>query len=177
MGATGLDSRYAPRRYVRRSGYKRFTRLARPKLTAACHTGSHLPAGAVSGRGPSQDSPQSPAAVRQAARPLRVGRVPGDAAYDAEHDRVLCRDRLGIPGSISRLSPRNNGRRWPQAPYRRSLERSFPRAVCDRRWQVESATSRHKRRLGPFLRPRSRPAQEVESQLRVLTHNIMLLAA
>ena len=47
MDATGLDSRYASRHYVQRSGYKRFTRLAWPKLTVACHTGSHLLVGAA----------------------------------------------------------------------------------------------------------------------------------
>jgi hypothetical protein len=41
---------------------------------------------------------------------------------------------------------------------------------------VESAFSRHKRLLGSALRGRSQPARERESRLRVLTHNIMLLA-
>ena len=135
-----------------------------PKLAVACHTGSHLLAGAVFGRGPSQDSPHLPAAVRPAARHLRVGPVLGDAGYDAEHHHARCRDRLGIPVSVFRLNPRSTGRAWPRTPY-------------NPRWQVGSAFSRHKRRLGPFLRSRSRPAQKVESQLRVLTHNLMLLAA
>ncbi len=43
------------------------------------------------------------------------------------------------------------------------------------RWQVESAFSRHKRRLGAALRARTDLAQEQECWLRVLTHNIMLL--
>lgn len=177
VDATGLDSRYASRHYVTRSGYKRFTRLAWPKLTVACHTTSHLLLGAVFGRGPSQDSPHFPAATRQAARLARVGRVLGDAAYDAEHNHALCRDRLGIPESVFRLNPRNTGRRWPQTPYRRAMKRGFPKATYNQRWQAESAISRHKRLLAPFLRSRSRPAQKVESQLRVLTHNLMLLAA
>jgi hypothetical protein len=62
VDATGFDSRYASRQYVNRAGYKRFTRLAWPKLTVACHTGSRLLLAAVVGRGPSQDSPQFPAA-------------------------------------------------------------------------------------------------------------------
>ena len=177
VDATGLDSRYASRHYVQRSGYRRFARLAWPRLTVACHTNSHLLLGAVFGRGPSQDSPQFPPAIRQAARRVPIGRVLGDAAYDAEHNHALCRDRLGIPESVFRLNPRNTGRKWPLTPYRRSMKRGFPRATYNRRWQVESAFSRHKRRLGPFLRSRSRPAQKAESQLRVLTHNLMLLAA
>ena len=45
------------------------------------------------------------------------------------------------------------------------------------RWQVESAFSRHKRLLGAALRSRSEAARERECYLRVLTHNLMLLAA
>ena len=177
VDATGFDSRYASRHFVQRSGYKRFTRLRWPKLTVVCLTRSHLLAGAVVSRGPSQDSPQMPAAVRQAVRLTPIGRLLGDAGYDAEHNHALCRDRLGIPETVFALNRRNSGRKWPTAPYRRSMKRAFPRAVYNQRWQVESAFSRHKRRLGPFLRARSRPAQRQESLLRVLTHNLMLLAA
>lgn len=176
VDATGFDTRYASRHYVSRTGYKRFTRLAWPKLTVVCHTGSHLLLAAVVGRGPSQDSPQFPAALRQAARRVRIGRVLGDAAYDAEHNHALCRDRLGIPDTVFRLNRRNTGRKWPRSPYRRAMRRTFPTAIYNRRWQVESALSRHKRLLGPFLRSRSRPAQKAEALLRVLTHNLMLLA-
>ena len=177
IDATGFDSRYASRRYVQRSGYKRFTRLRWPKLTVVWLTKSHLPAGAVPTRGSSQDSPQLPAAVRQAVRLVELGRRLGDAGYDAEHNHPLCRERLGVPHTVFALNRRNGGRRWPLAPYRRSMRRGFPRAVYNQRWQVESAFSRHKRRLSPFLRSRSGPGQRQESLLRVLTHNLMLLAA
>ena len=177
VDATGLDSRYASRHYVQRSGYKRFTRLAWPKLTAACHTGSHLLLGAVVTRGPAQDSPQFPAVVRQARRRVRIGRVLGDAAYDAEHNHALCRERLGVAETLFRLNPRNTGRKWPKTPYRRAMKRGFPKAVYNQRWQVESAFSRHKRLLGPFLRARSLRSQRAECLIRVLTHNLMILAA
>lgn len=177
VDATGFDSRYASRHYVSRAGYKRFTRLRWPKLTVVCLTQSHLLAGAVPTRGPSQDSPQMPAAVRQAVRLTPIGRLLGDAGYDAEHNHALCRERLGIPHTVFALNRRNSGRKWPLAPYRRSMKRAFPRAVSNQRWQVESAFSRHKRRLGSFLRSRSGPAQRQECLLRVLTHNLMLLAA
>jgi hypothetical protein len=51
------------------------------------------------------------------------------------------------------------------------------RRIYGQRWQVESAFSRHKRLLGAALRARSHAARERECFLRVLTHNIMLLAA
>jgi hypothetical protein len=46
-------------------------------------------------RGPTQDSPQLPAALRQAARLLAPATLLGDAGYDAEHTHRLCR-ALGI---------------------------------------------------------------------------------
>lgn len=177
VDATGLDTRHASRHYVQRAGHKRFTRLAWPKLTVACHTGSHLFVAAGVSRGPSQDSPQFPAVVRQARRRVRMGRVLGDAAYDAEHNHRLCRERLGVAETVFRLNPRNAGRKWPRTPYRRAMKRGFPAAVYNQRWQVESAFSRHKRLLGPFLRAKSARSQRVECLVRVLTHNLMLLAA
>jgi hypothetical protein len=57
------------------------------------------------------------------------------------------------------------------------MRRRFPKLKYRQRWQVESACSRHKRLLGAALRSRSDPAQEREGRLRVLTHNLMLLAA
>jgi hypothetical protein len=79
--ATGLDSRHASRHYVHRSGGRRFAKLPWPKLTVACHTGSHLLVAANVSRGPSQDAPQFPPVIRQARRRVRLRRVPvlGDA--------------------------------------------------------------------------------------------------
>jgi hypothetical protein len=45
------------------------------------------------------------------------------------------------------------------------------------RWAVESAFSRHKRRLGGALAGRSEASREREGHLRVPTHDLMLLAA
>ena len=56
------------------------------------------------------------------------------------------------------------------------MKKRYPRRKAGQRWQVESAFSRHKRLLGPALRGRSEAARERECYLRVLTHNLMLLA-
>jgi hypothetical protein len=45
------------------------------------------------------------------------------------------------------------------------------------RWQAESVFSRHKRVLGSALRGKSDESRKRECYLRVLTHNVMLLAA
>ncbi|MGI4798292.1 MAG: transposase [Janthinobacterium lividum] len=45
------------------------------------------------------------------------------------------------------------------------------------RWHVESAFSQHKRRLGSALTARGNNAQQHELVLRILTHNLALLAS
>ena len=145
-----------------------------PKLTAVADVRTHLIAAAVVSRGPSQDSPQLPAAPRQAARLLAPATLLGDAGYDAEHNHRLCR-ALGISTSVIALNARNMGRRWPLAPERRALRRRFPRELYRVRWHAESVFSRHKRRLGSALTARRPRAQRRETLLRVLTHNLMIL--
>ncbi len=75
-----------------------------------------------------------------------------------------------------RLNRRNTGRRWPKTPYRRAMRRCFERELYNQRWHAESAFSQHKRRLGSALTARRDDAQGRELALRVVTHNLMLLA-
>ncbi|MCI0754869.1 transposase [Teichococcus vastitatis] len=89
-----------------------------PKLTAVLHTHSHLIIGAVTGIGPSQDSPDFTPALRQAAAIMALDTVLADAGYDTEHNHCLCQDELGIKRSIIALNRRNTGRRWPKTPHR-----------------------------------------------------------
>src|SRR5262249_13202167 len=65
IAATGLESRPVSAYFVDRKGYRRFPRRRWPKLTLVCHASTHLFAAAVITQGPSQDSPQFPAALRQ----------------------------------------------------------------------------------------------------------------
>ena len=60
--------------------------------------------------------------------------------------------------------------------FRKRVRGSRYRRVYGQRWQAESAFSRHKRRLGSALRGKSDESRERECFLRVLTHNLMLLA-
>ena len=178
MDATGLEARHVSAYFrMRRGEAKRPGRRRRawPKLTVALHTHSHLILGAVTGTGPTQDSPDFVPAVRQAAALLALDTALADAGYDAEHNHRLCREELGMRRSVIALNPRNTGRRWPKTPYRRAMRRRFPRTLYHQRWHAESGFSQHKRRLGSALTARSTPAQRREIVLRVLTHNLMLL--
>ncbi len=174
MDATGLESRHVSRYYVWRKGQKRNTWHRWPKLTVVCHSQSHLWAGAFVSWGPSQDSPQFPPAIRQACRNVRFDRLLADAAYDAEHNHVLCRQELGIRSTVIPARKRNS-QKWPTAKYRRQMKCRFHRRIYGNRWQVESSFSRNKRRLGSTLRARHWPSQQSEILLRVLTHNLMIL--
>jgi transposase len=108
----------------------------------------------------------------------------GDTAYDAEHNHTYAREGLGVRSTVFPLNRRNSGRRWPQTKYRRQMRRRFRRRprgsrhrrVYGQRWQIESGYSRHKRLLGSALRARKWVNQKKEILLRVITHNIMLLA-
>ena len=82
------------------------------------------------------------------------------------------------------LNRRGTGRKWLKTRYRRQMVRRFrkrPRGsrhkrVYGQRWQAESGFSRNKRLLGSALRARRWANQKKEILLRVLTHNLMLLA-
>lgn len=176
VDATGLETRHVSEHFGRRRGNGSGHRQrAWPKLTAVLPIHSHLIIGAVTGVGPSQDSPDFAPALRQATALVTLSLVLADAGYDAEHNHRLCHDELGIGRSIIALNRRNAGRRWPKTPYRRTLHKHFPRVLYHQRWHIESGFSQHKRRLGSALTARRHQAQRRELILRVLTHNLMIL--
>ena len=182
VDSTGLETRHASAHFRRRCGPDRDRGRGRgqeswPKLTVALHTRTHLIAGALACRGPCQDAPQFAPVVRQAAANLRLYRVLADRGYDAEHCHALCRGALGVRTTAIPLNPRNHGRRWPKTRYRRLMKRHFPTRKYRQRAQAESGFSRHKRRLGSALTAKREDRQFDEMRLRVLTHNLMLLAA
>jgi Transposase DDE domain len=173
--ATGLESRHTSRYFFKRAG-RRLSAQSWVKLTVACDTASHFFTAATVTLGPSNDSPQFRPILHQACLAVSWDRVLGDAAFDSEENHRLAREDLGIRSTAIPLNRRNRGRKWPKTKYRRQMKRRFPRRKYGQRWQVESAFSRHKRRLGSALSSRSEAARERESRLRVLTHNLMLLA-
>ncbi len=176
VDASGLEPPPVSAYVVDRRGPLRGRRRRHwPKLTTVCETASHLIAGAVITRGPSQDSPPCPPAARPAAERLAPACLRGDAGYDADHHHRLCREARGIPETVIALNRRHTGRRWPLTRSRRALRRHFPRDLYRQRWQAESICSRLKRRLGAALTARGAHAQRREILLRVLTHNLMLL--
>jgi transposase len=123
--------------------------------------------------------------MAQASLVVTWDRVLAGAALDAEEHHRYSREDLGVRSTVIPLNRRGRGRKWPKTRYRRRMVKRFRqkpqgsrhRRVYGRRWQAESAFSRHKRRLGSALGGRSDAARDRECHLRVLTHDLMLLAA
>jgi hypothetical protein len=184
VDATGLESRHTSRYFFRRAGRKHNSMLW-TKLTVACETFSHFLTGATVTLGPANDSPQFRPVLAQAALRVRYDRVLADAAFDSEENHRYAREGLGVRSTVIPLNRRGRGRKWPRTRYRRQMVRRFRkkpkggrhRRVYGQRWQAESAFSRHKRLLGSALRGKSDASRERECYLRVLTHDLMLLAA
>lgn len=147
-------------------------------------TTSHLFLSAHVNQGPSADSPQFKPAVRAAQQRCALDTLLGDTAYDAEPNHAFGRDELRIRSTLFPLNRRSAGRRRPKTRYRAQMRRRFRqrrrrsryRRVYGQRWQIESGWSRQKRRLGSALRARKWGKQKQEIFLRVLTHNLMILA-
>lgn len=177
IDGTGLETRHISRYFQWRKGVC-VEAVAYPKLTAVCDLKSHLWLGVDVCMGPCVDSPQFRPAVTQAAANHPIRRLLGDKGYDAEHNHVLCREELGISSTVipARKNPKRT-RKWPLTKYRRQMRRKHNRRGYGQRWQAESAFSRFKRVLGASLRARHWHSQQWEVLVRVLTYNIMLLAA
>jgi transposase len=184
VDGTGLESRHTSRYFFKRAGRKHTSRLW-TKLTVAADTDSHFFAGASVTTGPSNDSPQFRPVMAQASLVVTWDRVLADAAFDSEEHHRYGREDLGVRATVIPINRRGQGRKWPKTTYRRQMVKRFRKKpkgsrharVYGKRWGVESAFSRHKRRLGSSLGGRSDASRERECHLRVLTHNLMLLAA
>jgi hypothetical protein len=185
IDSTGLEASVRSAHYARRlrDGNRRYRKRKFPKLTIVCHTKTHLVAAALATIGPSYDCDLFEPAMLRAAWNLDVDRVLADAGYDSEPNHRTAREGLGIRSSVIKLNRRGQPRkrtgrrrRLPAGRYRREMAQRFASRKYRQRAQAESVISRIKRRLGAQLRGRSDAARQRESDLRVFTHNLMILA-
>jgi transposase len=182
VDATGYDARPISRYFAARSG-RPGRQKHWPKLTAVIDTRTHRFLAASVIRAPRQDAPRLVPVVRQAVGHTRIDTLLADAGYDSESNHATCRERLGVRSTVIALNWRGS-RKWPRARYRRQMVRRFRkqprgsrhRRVYGQRAQAESAFSRNKRRLGAWVGAVAWANQKTEILLKVLAHNIMLLA-
>jgi hypothetical protein len=183
VDGTGMESRHTSRYYVKRrsrtgSETQETTYSKYPKVVLVTDCQSHLVLAAVPGRGPGSDLRQFEAAIKDAAGRARIGTLLGDADYDAEWVHEHVRGSYGIRTII----PPERGRPSEKPPvgrWRRRMRQQFGRlkAKYGQRWQTETVNSMIKRRLGSALRARTYWSQCREIILRVITHNVMIVAS
>jgi hypothetical protein len=157
------------------------TRL--PKLSLACDAATHLILAATASTGGGGDQPFFDDLLFHAWRRggTAVCCVVADAGYDSELNHRIARLDMGVRPII----PPRGGRPTdkpppPEQPLRRQMHQRFKRGrdrvLYGQRWQSETVNSMIKRNLGSALRARTPVRRRHERLLRVLTHNVMLLA-
>jgi hypothetical protein len=183
IDGTGMETRHTSRYYVKRrsrtgSETQVTTYSKYPKVVLVTDCQSHLVLAAVPGRGPGSDLQQFEAAIKDAAGRARIGTLLADADYDAEWVHEHVRETYGIRTII----PPERGRPSEEPPagkWRRWMRQRWEalRAKYGQRWQTETVNSMIKRRLGSALRARTYWSQCREMILRVITHNVMIVAS
>ena len=152
-----------------------------PKLSLAVDAASHVILAAIATTGAGGDQPFLDGLLYQAWRRTggRVRCVVADAGYDSEDNHRIARRDMRVRSIIPPKAGRPTNKP-PREPMRRNMHRRFKRgadaAAYGQRWQVETANSMIKRNLGSAMRARTAVGRRHELLLRVLTHNVMLLA-
>jgi hypothetical protein len=159
----------------RRAVHKRL-----PKLSLAVASASHIIVAARATTGSGGDQPFFQPLLREAHRRTKFRKAVADSGYDSEANHRWARLDLGVRSII----PPNAGRptsKPASTRFRRLMQQRFARKADQKcygqRWQGETVNSMIKRNLGSALRARSARRRSKELLLRVVTHNLMILAA
>jgi len=175
VDATGLEDHHASPHFLKRRGRRTHRYQPWLKLTLVGDHRSHLLLGAVTSRGPSNDSPSLRPAVQQACSRVQIDQLLGDGAFDSEPHHRFCRETLRISRTIFPINTRGHPQ-TVRGHYRRQLAKRFPQKLYQQRWQIESIVSRYKRRLGCVLTARCRENQDYEALWRTIAYNCLLIA-
>ena len=112
--------------------------------------------------------------VEQAAKRVKMTALAADAGYDSEAAHRYAREQCGVRTLIPATRGRPTSQRL-KGYWRQRMRTRFNHRKYGQRWQAETVNSMIKRLLGSALRARTYWSQSREIQLRVLTHNIMIL--
>lgn len=143
-----------------------------------CDCLSHLTLSVRTGRGPAADHPYLKPLLEDAAAMFAIRRLLADAGFDSEEHHVYCREQHGTQAIIPPLVGRPTAKP-PASKHRRDMKLNWEkyRKRYGQRWQIETVNSMFKRLLGSALRAIKRWNKCRAMFLRVLTLNIMILAA
>ena len=154
-------------------GYSTF-----PKLELVCDCATHFILCAFATLGPMVDLNSWRRLLFCTLRRVGVSTFLADAGFDTESNHRFARDGCGVRSVIPPLHgrPAKDPHTLPAGRWRRLMKR-YRDYRYGQRWQIETVVSMIKRNLGVSVRARSDRARSAEAMLKVLTHNIMLLAA
>lgn len=167
IDATGFSRRPASRSYVARLTHWRhralqWSTLVWTKPWVICAQAAH--------GGPGSGYRFLRPLIEQTRTLLPIRRLLADADYDSEAHHRWLREERGIESII----PATRGRpdRPTQQPYRRRMQRHFPRRRYGQRWMVETVYSVVKRKFGEALTARRYWQQIKQAFLRGITYNL-----
>ena len=149
------------------------------KLSLAVAGSCHLILAARATTGAGADQPFFRPLLSDARRRTHFRIAVADAGYDSEPNHSFAREELRVRSII----PPNTGRpsnKPPTARHRRNMYHRFKRkadkAQYGQRWQSETVNSMMKRNMGSAPRATTARRRAKELLLRVITHNVMILA-
>ena len=181
VDSSGFESHHTSQYFVRRrakggQSWQRTTYTRFPKLAMLCDCSNHLVLAALAERGPGPDITHFERIVCQAHGRATMDTLLADAGYDAEWVHCVGREDLGIrtliPPKIGRAT-----KKTPTGYYRRVMSQRLHLTCYGQRWQVETAVSMIKRRLGEAVNARSYWSQCRALMLKALAHNVLILHA
>ena len=150
-----------------------------PKLSLAVASSCHLILAAKTRLGSGADTRDFDELLSRSCERAPVKTVVADAGYDSEANHRMARHNRNVRSII----PPNTGHptsKLPSGRWRRYMAKRFKRKADQKlyaqRNQSETTHSMMKRNEGSALRSRKPERRKQEMMLRVLTHNIMLLA-
>ena len=180
MDGSGFESRHVSRYFVKRQWSKRtgttleMTYTKYPTVGLICDCSNHLALAIHTGRGPKPEVTYFKKLLKDAAQYLQINTLLADAGYDSEGSHQFAREVCGVESIIPpKIGPRTTN--LPKGKWRRELKQRFPKKRYRQRWQVETAFSMIKRLLGSALTARRFHSQCRELNLKIITHNIMIL--
>ena len=167
VDATGLSRRLASRYYVSRLHHWRHPYLL---WSTVVWTKPLVICAQQAQRGPGSGYRFLRGLVAQARPLLPIQRLLADADYDSEAHHRWLREDCGIDSIIPATKGRHG--RPTQQPYRRRMQRYFPRRQYGQRWMVETVFSVVKRKFGEALTTRHYWQQVKQAFLRGITYNL-----